>query len=98
MCRTEPPRGSGEPPHANGPPGGDDRWQRWVEHNSSEIVTIVDLDGTLRYASPAFWWVLGHDPAEAVGTMNVLGLVHPDDLPHVLEETKSAVSAGGRRH
>jgi PAS domain-containing protein len=48
------------------------RWLRSVVENSSENVTIVDLDGTLRYASPAFGRMLGYDPQEAVGTMNVL--------------------------
>jgi diguanylate cyclase (GGDEF)-like protein/PAS domain S-box-containing protein len=65
-----------------------------VEH-SSENVTIVDLDGTLRYANPAFERMLGYDTEEVVGKMNVLEYVHPDDLPHVLEETEKAVSAGG---
>src|ERR671915_1581641 len=76
-----------EPVHANGRPGEEDRWLRSVVENSSEIVTIVDPDGILRYASPAFGRVLGHDPKEAIGTMNVLDLVHLEDLPHVLEET-----------
>jgi PAS domain S-box-containing protein len=63
--------------------------------NSSEIVTIVDPDGTLRYASPAFERVLSYDSKEAIGTMNVLDYVHPDDRPHVLEETEKALSEGG---
>jgi diguanylate cyclase (GGDEF)-like protein/PAS domain S-box-containing protein len=63
--------------------------------NSSENVTMVDPDGTLRYASPAFGRMLGYDPEEVVGKMNVLDQVHPDDLPHVLEETEKALSAGG---
>jgi diguanylate cyclase (GGDEF)-like protein/PAS domain S-box-containing protein len=89
------PNGADEPTHANEPSGGDDRLLRWVVHNSSEIVTIVDLDGTLRYASPAFERVLGYDPEQVVGTMNVLDHVHLDDLPHVIEETEKAVSEGG---
>ncbi len=56
---------------------------------------IVDLDGTLRYANPAFGRILGYDPEQVVGTMNVLDYVHPDDLPHVLEETSKAVDEGG---
>ena len=75
-----------------GPEG--DRWCSVVE-NSSEIVTIVDPDGTLRYASPAFGRILGYDPEKVVGTMNVLEYVHPDDLPHVLEETEKVLSEGG---
>jgi diguanylate cyclase (GGDEF)-like protein/PAS domain S-box-containing protein len=89
------PRDTDEPTNAKGPPGGDDRWLHWVVHNSSEVVTIVDLDGTLRYASPAFERVLGYDPEQAVGTMNVLDHVHLDDLPYVIEETEKAVSEGG---
>ena len=89
------PHGAGEPKHANGALGQDRRWLRSVVANSSEVVTVVAPEGTLRYASPAFQKVLGHDPDEAVGKMNVLDLVHPDDLPHVLEETEEALSRGG---
>ena len=68
---------------------------RSVVENSSENVTVVDPDGTLRYASPAFGRMLGYDPEEAVGTMNVLDHVHPEDLSHVLEETQKALLDGG---
>jgi diguanylate cyclase (GGDEF)-like protein/PAS domain S-box-containing protein len=91
--------GNGAPRDANGPSHvyrpDDDRWLRSVVENSSENITIVDLDGTLRYASPAFERMLGYAPEEVVGKMNVLDHVHPDDLPHVLEETEKALSAGG---
>ena len=91
--------GNGAPHDANGPtyvqgPEGD-RWLLSVVENSSEIVKIMDPDGTLRYANPAFERMLGYDSGEAIGTMNVLDHVHPDDLPHVLEETKKALSEGG---
>src|ERR687894_261141 len=89
-----PPPRANEPVHATGRPEEVDRWLRSVVENSSVIVTIVDPDGTLRYASPAFGRVLGYDPEEAVGTMNVLDQVHLDDLPHVLEETEEALSKG----
>jgi len=39
--------------------------------------------------------MLGYAPEEVVGEMNVLDYVHPDDLPHVLEETEKALSEGG---
>ena len=55
----------------------------------------MDPDGTLRYASAAFEGVLGYAPEEAIGAMNVLDYVHPDDLPRfVLEENKTAPSEG----
>ena len=75
-------------------PQEDYRWLRSVVENSSENVTIVDPDGTLRYASPAFEHMLGYEPKEAVGTMNVLEHVHPEDLSHVLEETEKALCEG----
>jgi diguanylate cyclase (GGDEF)-like protein/PAS domain S-box-containing protein len=87
--------GTGEPRHDFRTLGEDDRWLRTVVENSSEIFKIVDPDGTLRYASPAFERVLGYAPEEAIGTMNVLDLVHPEDLPHVLEETEKGLSKGG---
>jgi len=89
------PYGAGEPTHAPGPSGESDRWLRSVLEHSSEIVTMVDPDGTLRYANPAWQRVLGYDPDEAIGTMNVLDHVHPEDLAHVLEETEEALSEGG---
>jgi PAS domain S-box-containing protein len=89
------PHGDVGPTHASGPPGVDDRWLRSVLENSSEITKIVDLNGLLRYANPAFGRVLGHDPEKVVGTMNVLDYVHPDDLPRVLEETEKAVAKQG---
>ena len=88
------PHGTDRPMHASGTLGEGDRWLRSVVENSLEIVTIVDPDGTLRYTNPAFKRVLGYDPEEAVGMMNVLDYVHPDDLSHVLEETEKALSKG----
>ena len=88
------PDGGHGPTHANRPPGEEDRWLRSALENSSEIIKILDPDGTLRYASPAFGRVFGYDPDQVVGTMNVLDHVHPDDLPHVLGETEKALSEG----
>jgi diguanylate cyclase (GGDEF)-like protein/PAS domain S-box-containing protein len=87
--------GDGRLRQANGTPGQDDWWLRSVVEHSSEIVAVIDPDGTLRYANPAFGRVLGYDPGEAAGTMNVLDHVHSDDLPYVLEETKEALAEGG---
>ena len=89
------PSGGHGPTHANGNPPVGEGWLRSVMENSSEVVTMVDPDGTLRYASPAFRRVFGYDPGEAVGTMNVLDYVHPDDLPRLLEKTEEALSEGG---
>ena len=83
-----------EPTHAIGEPGDDDNWLRFVVQNSSEIVKVVDPDGTLRYASPAFGRILGYAPGEALGK-NIFEFVHLDELSRVLEETERVTSGGG---
>ena len=87
--------GIDRPRHASGTPDEAGRWLRSVVENSSEMITIVDPDGTLRYANPAWERVLGYDSDEAIGTMNVFDHVHPDDLSHVLEETEKVPPEGG---
>ena len=82
-----------EPTHTIGMPGDSDDWLRFVIQNSSEIVKVVDPDGTLRYANPAFGRILGYDPWEASGK-NVFDFIHPDDLSRVLEETERVISGG----
>lgn len=67
---------------------------RSVVQNSSEVVKITDVDGTLRYASPAFERIFGYDPEEAAGT-NILDYVHPDDLERIQEETEEALESPG---
>jgi diguanylate cyclase (GGDEF)-like protein/PAS domain S-box-containing protein len=53
------------------------RFEALVRH-SSDVITIVDADGAIRYVSPSMASVFGHDPAALVGT-RLTALVHPDD-------------------
>ena len=89
------PYGDHKPGHTNETPDVDDGWLRSVVENSPEIVQVVDPEGTLRYANPAFGRILGYDPEDAVGTMNVIDHVHPDDLPQLLEVTEKVLAEGG---
>ncbi|MEL6221386.1 MAG: PAS domain S-box protein [Cyanobacteria bacterium J06627_8] len=52
---------------------------RSIVENTSDLVTIVHLNGTFLYASPNYKFVLGYDPAELVG-QPWAPLIHPDDL------------------
>ena len=54
------------------------RFRALVQH-SSDVITIVDCDGTIRYISPSVSTVFGHDPRQIVGT-KLSTLLHPDDL------------------
>ena len=49
---------------------------------TSDIITILEADGTIRYESPAIERVLGYKPEELIGS-NVFDYVHPDDVERV---------------
>jgi two-component system cell cycle sensor histidine kinase/response regulator CckA len=49
-----------------------------VVENTRDLVSLVDLEGRIVYASPSHFPVLGYAPAELVGRM-ALELVHQDD-------------------
>ncbi|WP_082821002.1 putative bifunctional diguanylate cyclase/phosphodiesterase [Gemmatimonas phototrophica] len=53
------------------------RFRALVQH-SSDVIMIVDPDGTIRYASPSMATVFGHTPSALVGT-NLLVLLHDED-------------------
>src|SRR5918995_3562389 len=51
---------------------------RSLVQNTSDMITILEADGTVRYTSPAVERVMGHTPEEQVGT-NAFASIHPDD-------------------
>lgn len=57
------------------------RYRMLVEHGS-DVITVVDADGVIRYTSPSVRRILGHDPDEMRGR-NGFELVHPDDLERI---------------
>ena len=57
---------------------------RSLTENALDLITVVNRDGTIRYASPSNSRVLGY-PSEALLTENLVSRVHPDDQALVLE-------------
>ena len=55
---------------------------RSLVQNSSDVISIVDADGGVRYHSESVRRVLGYDPAELVDG-DPLTLIHPDDRERV---------------
>lgn len=53
---------------------------RALVQNSSDILTILNADGTVRYQSPSVQRLLGSPPEEWVGK-NAFDRLHPDDRP-----------------
>jgi len=52
---------------------------RSLVQNSSDIITVVDETGMLRYASPAVERLMGYRAEDWTGT-SILSMVHPDDV------------------
>ncbi len=57
---------------------------RAIVQNSSDAITVLDVDGTVRYGSPLGEHVLGYEAGFALG-LDALELVHPDDQAMVSE-------------
>jgi two-component system, cell cycle sensor histidine kinase and response regulator CckA len=53
---------------------------RSLIENSLDLVSILNLDGTIRYASPSHERILGYQLEDLVG-QNAFSFIHPDDLP-----------------
>jgi PAS domain S-box-containing protein len=53
---------------------------RALTENASDVITIVEADGTIRFESPSVEQALGYRPRELEGK-NLFDFLHPDDLP-----------------
>ncbi len=67
---------------------------RSLVQNSSDVVTIVDLDGLIRYESPASLHVFGYPPERVIG-MRLVDLVHPEDRSTVDAYLKRFMARSG---
>jgi two-component system sensor kinase FixL len=57
---------------------------RWLIENSSDLITLLDTEGTIRYASKSHQTILGYTVADLYGR-KAAEFVHADDLAHLLE-------------
>jgi len=61
----------------------EEHYRSLIEH-SLDLISILNIDGTIRYVSPSHERILGHRLDDLVGR-NVFGFVHPDDLASLKE-------------
>ena len=61
----------------------EERFRSLVQY-SSDIITILDAEGTVQYVSPAVERITGYKPEERIGT-NAFDTVHPDDGDRALD-------------
>ncbi|WP_161602512.1 PAS domain S-box protein [Tautonia marina] len=63
-------------------PGAGAGWLNLLMEQISNLLTIVEVDGTIRWESPSLDHLLGYQSHEVIGT-NVFSYVHEDDLPGI---------------
>ena len=51
---------------------------RSLIENASDIITVLNTDGTIRYESPSLERVMGYRPDELIG-VNAMDFLHPED-------------------
>ncbi|MEO7836477.1 MAG: EAL domain-containing protein [Acidimicrobiales bacterium] len=56
---------------------------RSLVQNSSDVITVIDADTTIRYQTPSVEEVLGYDPSEILGK-RFIDLVHPEDASQLV--------------
>jgi len=67
-----------------------ERFRQFLEYGT-DLVTVVDADGRVRYESPSVEEVLGYEQGSTVGR-SPLGYVHPDDRDRVTERFYRALN------
>lgn len=67
---------------------------RSLVQNSSDIITILEADGTIRYESPSLERILGYKPEDMLGR-SAFEFVHPDDRPRVMAIVKEHLTIPG---
>ncbi len=68
---------------------------RSLIESSSDIIAILNPDGTLRYGSPSIETILGYDPDAFVGH-SIFGYVHPDDVARARDAFDSIIRSGSQ--
>lgn len=56
---------------------------RALIENTQDIITVLEIDGTIRFESPSVERELGYKPGDLQGN-NVFDYIHPDDFDRVM--------------
>ncbi len=65
------------------------KWRSLI-HNSSNLISILEADGTIRYVSPTIHDILGYKPKELIGK-KTFEFIHPDDIASVKNNFDSVI-------
>jgi two-component system, cell cycle sensor histidine kinase and response regulator CckA len=67
---------------------------RSLIENALDMITVVDEQGAVRYASPSHERILGY-PVNALVGQNIRSIIHPDDLPPILRGIEELAGEAG---
>jgi len=68
---------------------------RSLIENASDIITILEADGRIRYESPSLERILGYKPEELIGR-SAFELIHPDDVARIQKIFTEGLTRPGR--
>jgi diguanylate cyclase (GGDEF)-like protein/PAS domain S-box-containing protein len=71
-----------------------EQWFRSLIQHSSDVVTVIDVSGIVRYQSPAAERLFGHAPGSADGVL-LSSLVRATDVPKLVAAVQRAVKMPG---
>ena len=72
----------------------EERFRALIE-NSFDVTMILTSDGNVKYISPSGQRLLG-DPPQPLAPSGLAGVVHPDDLPLILEAHREVLAQPGK--
>jgi nitrogen fixation negative regulator NifL len=72
----------------------DHAYFRSLIENASDIITILEPNGVIRYESPSIEGALGYSPEQLVGS-NAFEFIHPEDIARIQEIIQAIVHCGG---
>lgn len=67
---------------------------RALVQNSSDIIIVLEADGTIGYASPTLGRILGYNPEEIVGK-NAFDYIHPQEMPTAQRQFAHSLKQAG---
>lgn len=62
---------------------------RLITENSSDLITIIDMERRFVYISPSVRPLLGYEPQSLIGT-DAMALIHPEDMAHITRSWSQA--------
>ncbi len=69
-----------------------EQYHKALLHGSSDLITVVDQDGTVRFASDSIQRILGYSPDEVIGRQ-MFSFIHEDDTARAADWLRKAAQS-----